>query len=28
ADNQLFEAINMLKGLAIFNKAKTNLKTQ
>jgi carboxyl-terminal processing protease len=28
ADNQLFEAINMLKGLAIFNNAKNNLNTQ
>jgi carboxyl-terminal processing protease len=28
ADNQLFEAINMLKGLAIFNNAKNNLHNQ
>jgi carboxyl-terminal processing protease len=28
ADNQLFEAINMLKGLAIFNNAKNNLNSQ
>ncbi len=26
ADNQLYEAINMLKGLAIFNSAKNNIK--
>jgi carboxyl-terminal processing protease len=28
SDNQLFEAINMLKGLAIFNSAKNNNKIQ
>ena len=28
ADNQLFEAINMLKGLAIFNNAKNNPHNQ
>lgn len=28
ADNQLFEAINMLKGLAIFNNAKNNRHNQ
>jgi len=27
-DNQLFEAVNMLKGLAIFNTAKNSLNTQ
>lgn len=28
SDNQLFEAINMLKGLAIFNSVKSNINTK